>query len=419
MFGLLPDLTPRDSHSIWYTSSRNPITQAALLEAHEHNNHHGSAQQQQQQQQQNSSSSRRAGQLLIERSALARLRADEHTMDRRRLHVQNFGSTWLKPPGVPKTLHQIREERREQEEHAEAMRREQLALELAEAEAGGQDDDGGLGVLGEGEDGEQEEEARDLDDEIPDAAEESFGFDGGEDSMADDLSSSEGRPLSLDDNDDEETEEEEDDDDEDDDDATAVDEDEYERRDGLVAARMRMADDAFRQALARGDVDGDDMYGAEEELEASGQGQMLDEEDLLEDGFAAEGVVDDDDLGMGVDMDADLDDEIPEAEGLSGVYEHTDSEAEVSGLTSSVISSGGEEDDEEDDDEEGDISFAPRAAPLRAPLSPTGDRGRGSAAGAARHHHHMPRSSLDLSGLLSADGSSMMDSSPNMRAHRR
>ncbi|KXH48203.1 hypothetical protein CSAL01_11839 [Colletotrichum salicis] len=237
--------------------------------------------------------------------------------------------------------------------------------------------------------------------------------------MADDLSSSEGRPLSLDENDDEETEEDGDDDEDDeDDDATAVDEDEYERRDGLVAARMRMADDAFRQAMARGDVDGDDMYGAEEELEASGQGQMLDEEDLLEPGEDGLLDVDDDDLGMGVDMDADLDDEIPEAEGLSGVYEHTDSEAEVSGLTSSVISSGGEEEDD-DDEEEGDISFAPRAAPLRAPLSPTGDRGRGSAAGAARHRHHVPRSSMDLSGLLSADGSSMMDSSPNMRAHRR
>ncbi|KZL84841.1 hypothetical protein CI238_08804 [Colletotrichum incanum] len=402
MFGLLPDLTPRDSHSIWYTSSRNPVTQAALLDAHDQrdNNNHGGPSQQQQQ---HNSSSRRAGQLLIERSALARLRADEQQMDRRRLHVQNFGSTWLKPPGVPKSLHQIREERREQEEHAEAMRREQLAQELAEAEAAGQD---GLEDVVEGEEaGEEGGEVRDLDDEIPDA-EESFGFDGGEDSMADELSSSEGGILDDDDEDDDNDEEDEDEAD-DDDDATAVDEDEDERRDGLVAARMRMADDAFRQAMARGDVDGDDMYGAEEELEASGQGHMLDEEDLLAPG---EGGGAGDDLGM--DMDADLDDEIPEAGELSGVYEHTDSEAELS-LSSSSDARGASSDEEEDEEEEGDISFAPRAAPLRAPLSPTGDRGRGLRGPAG------PRSSMDLSGLLSADGSSMMDSSPNVRAQRR
>ncbi|GKT49346.1 uncharacterized protein ColSpa_09527 [Colletotrichum spaethianum] len=311
MFGLLPDLTPRDSHSIWYTSSRNPVTQAALLEAHDQrdNNHGGPSQQQQQ----HNSSSRRAGQLLIERSALARLRADEQQMDRRRLHVQNFGSTWLKPPGVPKSLHQIREERREQEEHAEAMRREQLAQELAEAEAAGQD---GLEDVVEGEEaGEEGEEARDLDDEIPDA-EESFGFD--------------------------------------------------------------------------------------EELEASGQGHMLDEEDLVAPG-AGGGAGDD----LGMDMDADLDDEIPEAGELSGVYEHTDSEADVSLSSSSDARGASSDEEDEDEDEEGDISFAPRAAPLRPPLSPTGDRGRG------------PRSSMDLSGLLSADGSSMMDSSPNVRAQRR
>ncbi|KAK2003573.1 hypothetical protein LX36DRAFT_707002 [Colletotrichum falcatum] len=404
MFGLLPDLTPRDSHSIWYTSSRNPVTQAALLDAQDQRDSSHGGPSQQQQQQQHNSSSRRAGQLLIERSALARLRAEEQQMDRRRLHVQNFGSTWLKPPGVPKSLYQMREERREQEEHAEAMRREQLAQELAEAEAAGQD---GLGDVVEGEEaGEGGEEVRDLDDEIPDA-EESFGFDGGEDSMADELSSSEGGILDDDDDDDDDVDEDnadQEDEDDEDDSGTVVNEDE--RRDGLVAARMRMADDAFRQAMARGDVDGDDMYGAEEELEASGQGHMLDEEDLLAPGEGGGGG---DDLGM--DMDADLDDEIPEAGELSGVYEHTDSEAGLSLMSSSdapgASSDNDEDEDEDEDDDEGDISFAPRAAPLRPPLSPTGDRRRG------------PRSSMDLSGLLSADGSSMMDSSPNFRAQRR
>ena len=58
------------------------------------------------------------------------------------MNIQNFGSTWLKPPGIPKTLHQMREEKREQEEHQEAMRREQLAQELADAEAGGMPEEG-------------------------------------------------------------------------------------------------------------------------------------------------------------------------------------------------------------------------------------------------------------------------------------
>ncbi|KAL0940708.1 uncharacterized protein CTRU02_203471 [Colletotrichum truncatum] len=404
MFGLLPDLTPRDSHSIWYTSSRNPIAQAALLEAHEQRYAHENGQQQQQQQQ-HGSNSRRAGQLLIERSALARLRVDEQHMDRRRLNVQNFGSGWLRPPGVPKTLHQMREEQKEQAEHAEAMRREQLVQELAEAEAAGQDvleDGGDLGADLDAE--EEEEEVRDLDDEIPDA-EESFGFDGGDDDDSDGGLS--GMTSTAEDA-------SEDDDDDDDDDggegglspavAGARQVGGEDERDNLVEARMRMADDAFRQAMARGDGGGgEEIYGGEE-LEAEGGGHLLDEEDLLAPG---EG---EDDLGMGMDMDADLDDDIPEAGELSGVYEHTDSEVD---LTSSVRGpSSDEEDEDEEEEEEEDISFPPRAAPLlRAPLSPT--RGRGGA----------PRSSMDLSGLLSAESSmmdsSMMQSSPNVRAQRR
>ncbi|KAI8283170.1 hypothetical protein K4K59_007785 [Colletotrichum sp. SAR11_240] len=402
MFGLLPDLTPRDSHSIWYTSSRNPLAQAALLEAHEQSGEQTQQQQQQQQQQaqQHGSSSRRAGQLLIERSALARLRADEQYMDRRRLNVRNFGSGWLKPPGIPKTLHQMREEEKEQKEHAEAMRREALVQELAEAGGAGQDvlEDGGddLGPDLDAEVPDGDDEPRDLDDEIPDA-DGSFGFDGGEDSDEDGLS---GMTSSV-----EEASEEEDDDD-----TTqgpgggGGDEDEEERREDLVEARMRMADDAYRQAMARGDADGEDIYGGEEELEAEGGGRMLDEEDLLTAG-------DEDDMGMGMgmgmDMDADLDDDIPEAGELSGVYEQTDSEVNLSSSSSDDGRGGASSDEEEDD---GDISFAPRvAAPLRAPLSPTRERG--------------PRSSMDLSGLLSADSSmmdsSMLHSSPNVRAQRR
>ncbi|TEA17793.1 hypothetical protein C8034_v012216 [Colletotrichum sidae] len=394
MFGLLPDLTPRDSHSIWYTSSRNPVAQAALLEAHEQRNSHDNSNSHQH------ASSRRAGQLLIERSALARLRADELTLDRRRLNVQNFGSTWLKPPAVPKTLHQMREEKKEQEEHAEAMRREALVHELAEAEAAGNEvledapAEGGL---------EEEEEEVNLDDDIPDAEEGSFGFDG-------ELESEVGEPLSAASGsvDDDVSSEEEDDDDEDDDDAP-----ESAEREELVAARMRVADDAYRQAMARGDDGAGELYGVEEDLDAEAQAHMLDEDDLLGPGDGAIGG-EEDDLGMGMDMDADLDDEIPEARELSGVYEHTDSEV---GMTSSIRLESSDEEDDDDEEDDGDISFAPRAAPLMAPRSPTGNRGVG--------RPMLPRSSLDLSGLLSAESSMIessmvqMQSSPNVRAQRR
>ncbi|CAF3594132.1 unnamed protein product [Fusarium graminearum] len=273
MFTTLPDFTPRDSHSLWYRSSRSPyIPPGPLDDFNEgaHNQQHGANQARQRTR-------------IIERSALARLAADEQYMQRRRLNVQNYGSGWLKPPGVPKTLHQMREEKREQEEHQEAMRREQLAQELAEAEAA---------------------------------------------------------------------------------------------------------------ALVRGEPDSNDMYGeAEEYEEEETNGQLLDEEDFVQE----------DDLGM--DMDADLDEDIPEAE--SQGYEHTDSEAEIS--SSEQRSSSDEEEEEEEDDL--DTSFQPRSTTLPPPLSPTFHGGR-----SLMSH---PRASMDLSNLLSQDGSSFMHSSPAGRRARQ
>jgi hypothetical protein len=293
------------------------------------------------------------------------------------MNVQNFGSTWLKPPGVPKTLHQMREEKREQEEHQEAMRREQLAQELAEAEGGGAMDDGMMDDV-------QLDGAQDLDDEIPDADD---GFD-----------------PSSDDSEEDEDEEDEDEEnvDEEDDEEEAVREEEAdeealreERQHDLVAARMRMTDDAFREALIRGDPEADgSMYGGEEELEEEDRGQILDEDD-----FAYDGTLDD---GMAGDMDADLDDDIPEAE--DGGYEHTDSEADVSSTAQTDEQDDEDEVDDDDDEGEGDthdLSFVPaRSAPLGAPQSPTLPRHAG--------FHTGPRASMDLSGLLSQDESSLM-----------
>lgn len=277
--------------------------------------------------------------------------------------MANFGSYWLKPPGVPKTLHQMREEKREHDEHQEAMRREQLAQDLAEAEAAGMPEDGMDDVQLDG--------AQDLDDDIPDAGDDFFAA-----------------------NDDDS-----DDDDGDDDGDDAGDDDEggdeealrEERHNDLMAARMRMTDDAFRQHLMLGDPDGDGMYGGEEELEEEGQGHMLDEDD-----FVQSSALDD---GMG-DMDADLDDEIPEAE--DGGYEHTDSEAELSSNSSDPDRYG---DEQEEDDIGHSMDYGPRTSQVMGPPQSPTLRGRDIPSSAARH-------SLELSSILSHDDTSFMESSP-------
>lgn len=149
------------------------------------------------------------------------------------------------------------------------MRREQLAQELAEAEAGDEL------LQGEGIDGEMEE-ARDLDDDIPEA--EITGIDA------------------------EESDEE--------------DGDEQRTEDVLA---QRMPEDVYREAIARGDERGH----ISDEEDAS---QMLQEDDLVHDYSRVDGQ--DIDIGMGMDMDADLDEEVPEAE--PDEYEHTDTEEELS-----------------------------------------------------------------------------------------
>ncbi|KAL7897752.1 hypothetical protein HDV63DRAFT_376161 [Trichoderma sp. SZMC 28014] len=369
MFTTLPDFTPRDSHSLWYSSSRNPFIPPGPvdhLHADSNSGHHGPAH------------SRQRGQLM-ERTLLARLATDEQKMHRRRMNVQNFGSTWLKPPGVPKTLHQMREEKREQEEHQEAMRREQLAQELAEAEGGGTMDEGMMDDV-------QLDGAQDLDDEIPDADDafnpSSDDSEENDDDDGEDVDDEEYYEHALD-----EQEVYED---------TVRQETEYE----LEAARMRMTDDAFREALVRGDPEADgSIYGGAEEEDDESRGQILDEDD-----FAHDGTLDD---GMAGDMDANLDDDIPEAD--DGGYEHTDSEADISSSAHY-----GEENEE-------DISFVPaRSTLLETPGSPTLPR-------QARSHtrqgsHRRSRASMDLSSLLLQDESSFMTpiaSSPSARGRRQ
>ncbi|KAI1127309.1 Apc15p protein-domain-containing protein [Nemania abortiva] len=376
MFALLPDLSPRDSHSLWYTSSRNPLQSSTGAHDAQHNgqhHEHGHLHPH------GANSDRRRGTQLIERSPLARLRADEQNLERRRQNVTNFGSAWLKPPGLPKTLHQLREEQREAEEHHEAMRREQLAQELADAEAeaaagnaagagdvtGGGDPDamvdappGGGGGGDDGMDDVQLDGARDLDDDIPEADAADFGFSGSDDE-----------------NDDDDDDDDEDDNDDEDAEERAV----QAQQQQLMAQRMRQGNDAFREDMARG-RDSAAFYGVDDEVDEEDQSHMIEEDDGVGHG-------DMDDMGM----DADLDDDIPEAESMGG-YEHTDTEAELS----SII-----------DDDEGNNSHVGFAA------SQQPNRFRHSLA-----RSDATRNSIAISDILSRDGSSVLGSSPAVSRRR-
>lgn len=252
------------------------------------------------------------------------------------------------------------------------MRREQLAQDLAEAEAAGPDgatanldgqpslldDDVMLDVRGPLDvtasdgmsdvqlDGAQDGE-RDLDDDIP---------------TADD-------DFALGSNDDEDDSDEDDSDDSDDQGEEELAEMREQRaarlqRD-LMAQMMRRTQETHRQALGLGD---------EDEVDEEDQEQMIEEDDVA-------GGDGGDDTGM----DVDLDDDIPEAESAGG-YEHTDTEAELSSS----------------DADQAEMSFAADRAPHAV-------RFRGSLA-----RTDATRNSLAVSDLLSRDGSSLLGSSPQI-----
>lgn len=166
------------------------------------------------------------------------------------------------------------------EEHQEALRREQLAQELAEAEAGDEL------LHGEGADGELEE-ARDLDDDIPEAQTTGIGEEDSDNGRGTE-NNGEGA-----------------------------------RRGGIA---QRMPDEAYREALVQGEELLGRRFSGEgaSDTDEDDQSQMLVEEDLVHETEPRE--VGDMDTGM--DMDADLDDDVPDAE--PGEYEHTDTEAELS-----------------------------------------------------------------------------------------
>ena len=57
------------------------------------------------------------------RTSLSVLRAEENAIEARKAKVRRFGATWLKPPGVSKTLQGMWDEKAEREEQEAAQAR--------------------------------------------------------------------------------------------------------------------------------------------------------------------------------------------------------------------------------------------------------------------------------------------------------
>ncbi|KAF8468307.1 hypothetical protein BDZ91DRAFT_722409 [Kalaharituber pfeilii] len=167
MISSVPLITPRDAHSLWYTPSRSfaltpPSTApSALL-------HSGASQNSnpndQSQSRQNHNQPKRA-----HISPLAQLALDEQQVEQRKLHIQRFGATWIRPPGFVKTL------QGELDERAEKAEAERLALleqqaggddEIPEIE-GDEDEHAGVRVVGNIMQGVDEDEGEDLDAQVP------------------------------------------------------------------------------------------------------------------------------------------------------------------------------------------------------------------------------------------------------------
>lgn len=166
----LPMLTPRDTQSLWYTPSHTfgytvppKPTSAPLLQstqtppaaANQHNHH---------QQYRAQRDATRSALAAYGPSTLQQLAIDEDAVEKRKLHIARFGATWIKPPGMMKTLQGVIDE--------ELERAEQMALEgetTVDEGTFGQDVNMVGGELEVGEEGLMEEGEVDLDADIPEA----------------------------------------------------------------------------------------------------------------------------------------------------------------------------------------------------------------------------------------------------------
>ncbi|KAK5172560.1 uncharacterized protein LTR77_002680 [Saxophila tyrrhenica] len=189
---------------------------------------------------------------------LALLVADEAAIQARKHAIRNFGSYWIRPPGIPKTLQAMNEEAADLAEHEEMMRQEQG---LRDMQAQQQAEEARARAEAGEEEGEGEEE-RDLDEDIPDA--------------------------------DADVEEE------------SEEEEEEEEESGLGGEVTSFNEESIVEGSRVMDEQQARRFAEREEAELTGAAR--DEEDL------------------GIEMERDLDDSVPEA----GSYQHTDTEVEDS-----------------------------------------------------------------------------------------
>ncbi|KAF2855304.1 hypothetical protein T440DRAFT_464571 [Plenodomus tracheiphilus IPT5] len=156
----LPMIAPRPDASLW-PSHRNSHT--AFDDSSSHSPPNG-----------NSNSQRRPtshhgahhSHARASTAFLTALTNDENMIEQRKQNVRRFGAGWLRPPGVAKTLQAMKDEELEKEEQEMMQRREQVMMDLSAAQqeaANAEQREQGEQMEG------QEDEERDLDDEVPEA----------------------------------------------------------------------------------------------------------------------------------------------------------------------------------------------------------------------------------------------------------
>ncbi len=284
-------------------------------------------------------------------STIAALKTDEALIQQRKTAIARFGATWIKPPGVSKTLQAETEERQEREEQEVLARREQLMLDMQAQQEAEETRQRAAAAEEEAMDEEAGDEQRDLDDDVPDG---SMGMDG-------DLSAEEEGGLT-----------------DDDDDLTD--------EDGTTEADVTFNDGSLIEGsmLHPGIGEGNEENSAvQRELAEQERYAQLEEAELT---GAAQDEYD-------LDMQGNLDDSVPEA----GSYQHTDTELE--------------DDDDSDDDEDVSFSAGLEQRPSGGGLFDTTRRSIGGRLSGGSAASRASLSNRDASSLLD---SSFVTSSPVM-----
>ncbi|GBF60562.1 hypothetical protein TMEN_3009 [Trichophyton mentagrophytes] len=171
MFNPLPPIEPRDSHTLWYSSS---YTGRSAVNSPQ--NTTSGAQHPQPGRRNGRPQGTNTPLFSASFDPLSTLLAEERALTLRKQNIASFGFSWIRPAGFPKTMMGLREEEMECEEGAGAGLGEG-DIEEEEFMEGIEGGEGGLGLdgAGEGVEGDADLE-RDLDGDIPDGDGEGFGL---------------------------------------------------------------------------------------------------------------------------------------------------------------------------------------------------------------------------------------------------